>query len=465
MGYFGGRGRLESGFAVATGTEGMDAKNKSSGLREVLWLALPAVALVAAAFWFTVQFVEAPPPAKITIAAATKGSPYYQLAERYQAYLAKNGVKLDIRETSGSFENLRLLADPASGVGLALVQGGLANSTSTPGLRSLGRIVYEPLWVFVNADAKVERIADLAGKRVLVGPAGGGTNNLAVRMLEANEVTAGNAKLVNMELPGYVDELESGKADAGFLVLAASAPTVQRLFNSPHVKLLNIAEAEAYSQRLPFLSPLVLKRGVVNFAKNIPPADTSLVATKAVLAVREDFHPALANLMTQALIAVHAEPTVNDKGEAAIFSKSGEFPMSNDPELTVSDQARRVYRSGPPLLQRFLPFGIATLFDRLIVLAVPLLGILLPVVRFAPMIYAWRVRQRLLHWYKELKKVEKGLAHNAAPAIIAQKQAEIEEIEDAVNRIPIPLGFTDQLYDLRQHIDVVRRRLSAVRAT
>lgn len=442
----------------------MAVTGRTTGLRDWLLIALPALALVGGGIWAATRFIEAPPPASITIAAATKGSPYYQLAERYQAFLAKNGVRLEIRETNGSFENLALLGDPKSGVGLGFLQGGIANSTSAPDLRSLGRIMYEPLWVFVHSEAKIERIADLAGKRVLVGPAGGGTNNLAVRMLEANDVTAANASLVNMSLPDYVDELESGKADAGFLVLAASAKTVQRLFASPHVRLLNIAEADAYAQRLPFLSPLVLKRGIVNFAKNIPAADTSLVATRAVIAVREDLHPALANLMTQALIAVHAEPGVNDKGEAAIFAKSGEFPMSNDPELTLSEHARRVYRSGPPFLQRYMPFGIATLLDRLLVLAVPLLGIVFPIVRFAPMLYSWRVRQRLIHWYKELKKVEKGLDGQAAPALIAEKKAQIEEIEEAVNRIPIPVGFANQHYDLRQHIDVVRRRLSAVRS-
>ncbi len=432
--------------------------------RDIALLVFGSTLVLAATIWVAIQFVEPPPPDRISIAAASKGSPYYGLAERYQAHLAKNGVKLDIRESGGSFDNLKLLADPAFGTGLGFLQGGVANAAELRGLKSLGRVMYEPLWIFANTDAKIEKIADLAGKRVLVGPAGGGTHSLALRMLEANDVTSTNATLANMELPDYVDELESGRAQAGFLVLAAGAKTVQRLFNSPHVTLINLAQSDAYAERFPFLSPLILKQGVVDFAKNIPARDTQLVATRTMLAVREDLHPALANLMTQALIAVHGEPSLNAKGEAAIFAKSGEFPMSTDPELAISDQARRVYRSGPPFLQRYLPFGLATLFDRLIVLAVPLIGIALPIFRFAPMIYTWRIRQRLLYWYKELKKVEYGVDAHAPHLLVAQKQAQIEEIEEAVNRIPIPLGFTNQLYDLRQHIDVVRRRLSAVRA-
>ena len=430
----------------------------------LLSMGLGALGVIAVAFWVAIQFVEPPPPSSMTIATATKGSPYYMLAERYQAYLAKNGVKLELRETGGSFDNLKLLSDAAFGVKLGFVQGGIANEKTAPGLVSLGRVMYEPLWIFANTNAKVGSLADLVGKRVLVGPAGGGTNALSTRVLEANDVTKDNAQLVNMELPDYVDELESGRADAGFLVLAPTAKTIQRLFNSPHVHLINLAQAEAYSQRFPFLSPLVLRQGLVNFAKNIPPTDTALVATRTALVVRGDLHPALANLMTQALIAVHAEPALNDKGEAAIFAKSGEFPMSIDPELPLSDQARRVYRSGPPFLQRFLPFGLATLFDRLLVLGLPLLGILVPIVRFAPAVYTWQIRQRLLYWYKELKKVEAGVDHRSSVEVVAAKQAQIEEIETAVNRIPIPLGFTNQLYDLRAHIDVARRRLSALKS-
>jgi len=434
-------------------------------LRAFFLFGVPLIVMLAAAMWAAIQFIEPPPPTRMSIAAATKGSPYYVLAERYKAYLAKNGVTLDIRETGGTFDNLKMLSDPAFGVGLGFLQGGTATGADAHGIKSLGRVMYEPLWIFANVNTKIERIADLAGKRILIGPAGGGTNSLAVRMLEANDVTAANASLINMELPAYVDEIESGRADAGFLVLAAGARTIQRLFNSPHVKLIDLAQSDAYSQRFPFLSPLVLKQGLVSFAKNLPPSDTNMVATRTVMAVRDDLHPALANLMTQALIAVHGEPELNARGEAAIFARTGEFPMQADPELALSEQARRVYRSGPPFLQRFLPFGIATLFDRLIVLAVPLLGILLPVIKFAPMIYTWQVRQRLLYWYNELKRVERGVYGQTDPAKIAVARARIEEIEDIVNDIPIPLAFTNQLYDLRAHIDVVRRRLSVVRMT
>ena len=127
----------------------------------------------------------------------------------------------------------------------------------------------------------------------------------------------------------------------------------------------------------------------------------------------------------------------------------------------MSDDAKRVYRAGAPFLQRYVPFWLATMIDRMMVSALFVLPLLIPLVRFAPMIYRWRVRRRILFWYGALKTVEAGARNHASPESRAEKLAEIERIEAAVDKIPIPLGFSNQLYDLRQHIEIVRRRLSA----
>lgn len=426
--------------------------------REWLWTAAPALLLIAAAFWATYQFVEPAPPDRIVVASASKGSPYHALAERYRAFLAKNGVKLEVRETSGSFENRKLLA--SGEVQAGFLQGGIAPGADVSQLRSLGRVLYEPLWIFHDAGTPLDKLSDLRGKRILVGPAGGGTNHLAVRLLAASGVTPVNATFINMELPDYADALANGRADAGFLVLAANAQTVRRLFADPRLKLLSLAQADATAQRFPYLTRLDLKRGIVDLGRDIPPADVAMVATTAAFVVREDLHPALANLLTQALLAVHAEPAIDEKGEAGVFQRSGDFPLRSDPEYTLSDEARRVYRAGPPLLQRYLPFWLATLADRLIVMLIPLIGILLPVLRLAPVVYNWRVRRRILYWYRALKRIEAGFDPKAGADHLAQKQSEIDAIEQAVNRLPVPLGYTNQLYDLREHVELVRRRLT-----
>jgi uncharacterized protein len=430
-------------------------------IRDALVIGLPLLLIIAATIWFLQRFVDPAPPATFVISAATPGSPYHRYAERYQATFRRNGVNLEIRASGGSFDNLRALSDAATGVHAGFVQGGLASTKEMPGLLSVGRIAYEPLWVFYARGAPVERLSDLKSKRVLVGPAGSGTNGLAMRLLAANGVTDASATLIPRQLPDYVDLLSSGEADAGFLVLAPEAQTIQRLLRAPGVRLMSFANAESYTQRFPFLSRVVLREGVVDFAANLPPADTTLITTTAAVLVREDAHPALVNLLAQAIHEAHAQPTTDAGGEAPLFQRAGEFPIANDPEFPLSEEARRVYRSGAPFLQRYLPFWVATMIDRLMVSLVVLLPLLLPLVRFAPQIYNWRVRRRILYWYGELKRLEAGAKRAATQEGRTAALAELDRIESAVDNIPVPLAFSDRLYELRQHIEIVRRRLSA----
>ncbi len=428
--------------------------------RDLAFIAVPAILAVVGAVWLALRFADPPPPSSFVVSAATAGSPYHRFAERYRPPFERNGVKLDVRESDGSFANLKALLDPKSGVHAAFVQGGLRSSKDAPGLVSIGRVAYEPLWVFHTAGTHIGRLSDLKGKRVLVGPAGGGTAGLALRLLAANGVTAETATLINIELPDYVEKLGKGEADAGFLVLAAEARTIQRLLRVPNVKLMSFANAEAYIQRFPFLTRLVLREGVVDFAANLPQADTTLLATTAAVLVREDAHRALVSLLAQAVHEVHGQPSLDAGGEARLFERAGEFPLASDPEFPFSDEARRVYRSGAPFLQRYVPFWVAATIDRLLVSLVVLLPILIPLVRFAPQIYSWRARRRIVYWYGALKQLEASARRNAAPGARAEHLLELDRIEAAVDDIPLPLAFSDKLYELRQHIEIVRRRLS-----
>ena len=329
----------------------MKTKGKFLKLREMLVVGFPALILVVSAFWFTLQFVKPAPPTKIVIGTSRSSSPYYKLAERYKQVLAKHGITLEVRETAASVENLKLLKDPSSDVQAAFVQGGITSSRESPGLKSLGRVIYEPVWVFYRASEKIERLSDLKGKRVLVGPAGGGTNLLAMRLLAANNVTPETATLLNKELPDYASLLNSGEADAGFLVVGANTPVIQQLLESPSVRLLNLSQAAAYTKRFPYLMRLDLEQGIVDFSRNVPPVDTVMVGTTAGVIVRDDLHPALANVLTQALIAVHSEPVLDSKGEAPIFQRAGEFPLADG--RRISDVRRR--QAGVPAGRAVLP--------------------------------------------------------------------------------------------------------------
>ncbi len=347
---------------------------------------------------------------------------------------------------------------PDSDVQVGILQGGLANSLDAPNLQSMGRLLTEPVWLFYRGNEKLDHITQLKGKRILIGPEGSGTNYLARKLLDANGINADNTTLIAMQLPDYVDALSKETADAGFLVLGPEARTVNRLLHLDGVKLMDMAQADALIQRYPYLSRVTLRQGVIDFAKNIPPADTSLVATKAALLVRDDLHPALVTVLAQAMLTVQSQPTLTPAGESKLFAL-GPDSLQSDSEFHIPTDANRVYKSGPTFFQRILPFWLATLLDRALILVLPVIGIILPLVRLVPIFYNWRMRRRILYWYRELKHLENDLPPAASSVFVEKKEQELDRIEIGVQKISVPLQFTADLYNLRDHVDFVRRRL------
>jgi hypothetical protein len=196
---------------------------------------------------------------------------------------------------------------------------------------------------------------------------------------------------------------------------------------------------------------VVLPRGVYDFARNLPAEDVTLLAPTANLVARSKLHPALAYLLLRAASQVH--------GEATLISARGEFPVLKDADFPYSEEARRYFRSGSPLLQRYLPFWAANLVDRMWIMLVPILAVAVPLVRLLPPLYAWRVRSRIYRWYAKLKEIEIELDEQQPAEWLGGMLARLDEIELAVNHIPTPLAFSENLYVFRTHIDLVRARV------
>ncbi|MDX2288776.1 MAG: TAXI family TRAP transporter solute-binding subunit [Hyphomicrobiaceae bacterium] len=308
----------------------MERNASRSQVREFMLIVGPAVILVAAAFWLAFQFVEPAPPKTVKLSAGNAAGAYYAFAERYRTILARSGITLEIASSAGSVENLARLDDASSGFKIALLQGGIADQRSAPGLVSLGRVFLEPMWVFYRGDP-IDRLARLAGKRIAVGMPGSGTRVLAETLLKLNSIDASNATLVAKGGKVAADALVAGEVDAVFLALAAQSPLVDTLMRAEGVRLLSFAQAEAYSRLLPYLLPVTLPAGIVDLVGGLPPEDVTLLAAKAALVARDDTHPAILELMAAAAREVH--------GGGGMFQRAEEFPKAHDPEFPVADEA------------------------------------------------------------------------------------------------------------------------------
>jgi hypothetical protein len=234
----------------------------------------------------------------------------------------------------------------------------------------------------------------------------------------------------------------------------ASAPQallVQMLLQTPGVKLMDFEQSEAYSRRFPYLTPVVLPRGVVDLARDVPPSDMRLVATTTSLLARHETHPAIVELFVQAARDIH--------GPAGWFNRARAYPTQEHTEFPLSREAERSLRDAQPFLQRYLPFWLANVVERMWLALGIILAILLPLSRVVPPLYQFRIRSRVFRWYGQLRDIESRVQHTGADRV--QLAKELEELDARVGRIHVPLSYADELYALRQNIDLVRGRLAA----
>lgn len=405
-----------------------------------------------AVFWF---FHSAPKMA-LTISSGPEGSSSYKNAQKYADILKRSHIKTKILTSEGSLQNLERLSAGDSKVDVGFVQGGVADAGHIGKLVSLGSVNHQPLLIFYRAPHAIGILSQLAGKRLGIGPEGSGTRILSLALLADNGIKPGGpTRLVDSESESAKKDFLAGKLDAIFLMGDSAATDVMReLLHDQAVRLYNFPQADAYVRRFNYLNKIVLPRGAIDFGKDIPAADVSLVGPVVELVAQPKFDPALTDLLLDAAHEVHGTP--------GLFRNQGEFPSLQEHEFRPSAEAQRYYKSGKGFFYRFLPFWMASIVDRVLVALLPLLVILIPGLRAIPAALRWRINLHLYRWYRMLLKVERDMTFELTSEKREHFLHQIDRIEAEVNKMKVPVTFATQFYELRGHINFVRSQVMAM---
>jgi TRAP-type uncharacterized transport system substrate-binding protein len=421
--------------------------------RGALYLGLPLLALLASGILAAQKLVH-PAPTTIRILSGPDGSSYRLNAEKYKKIIEHYGVKVVVLPSHGSLDNLHQLANPKVKADVGLVQGGLTDGTDITHLVSLGSVFAQPMMVYYRHSEPVELLSQLKGKRLAIGPEGSGARALALKLLKANEMDTAPTVLLELAGEEAANELIAGKIDAAFLMGDSATPAImRRLRDNPDIEIANFRQADGYLRKFRFLSKLTLPEGAYDLGKNEPPRTLTLVGPTVELVARHDLHPALSDLLISAAREVHSGP--------GLFRNAGEYPAPLARDFPISSDAERYYKSGGQFLYKKLPFWLANLIDRLVVVIVPLLVILVPATKIVPTLYRWRMRSRIYRWYGALMAIEREMLAQPAPEAQTALLKRIDAIERSVNELKTPLSFADQLYVLRDHVGMVRQHLLA----
>ena len=410
-----------------------------------------AAVLALGAFVLTYQFVEPAPPSQLRMATGKAEGAYHAHGLQYQAALKQHGIELELVPTEGSIENLQKLHDErGKAVDIAFLQTGIGRGDSHA-ITSLGALYYEPLWFFSKRGSSPESLNDLRGKTVAAGSLGSGTLPVVTTLLNSHGMSD-NISLLNVGGQAALDAVIDGEADGLFTVAAPTSPWIQRLLARPNVEPLSFRHAEAYAKQHAFLVPVTLHEGSVSLAKTLPNGDLSLVAPVAALVANEHLHPALASLLAQVAQSLH--------GSGDLLSNPGDFPGVQGLDYPMHSDAERVLEQGPPWLQRHLPFWLATLIDRLKVMLLPLVALILPLSKILPPTYRWRMRRRIYQWYDEVELIDQAAHEDDSGYTAIECLQALDEIEQELRRVEVPLSYHSELYSLRLHVDLLKRQLA-----
>jgi TRAP-type uncharacterized transport system substrate-binding protein len=421
----------------------------------LLQIVLPILVVAALLIWGGLHFVRSAPPRVLTISAGPKGSTFESIALRYQKSLARNGIRLNVLQSEGSLDNLARMSDPRSRVNVALVQSGLSSDADTSDLVSLGSMFYEPVTVFYRNPKPLTRLSELKGLRIAIGKEGSGARSLALALLKANGIEPGGATpLLPLEGDAARNALIARQADAIFLTGdSASGGTIRELLHTEGVRLFDFEQADAYVRRFAYLNKLNVPAGAFDLGENLPPQPIALLAPGVELVAHANLHPALIDLLLQAAIEVN--------GRASLLQSANQFPNLTMHTFPLSEEALRYYKSGEQsFMYRYLPFWMASLINRALVVLLPIIVVVIPGLRFLPQILGWRVSRRIHRRYGELMALERESLSTITEARRAELLERLAHIERKVITRRTPGSHAEQVYLLREHIQFVRDTLT-----
>jgi TRAP-type uncharacterized transport system substrate-binding protein len=387
------------------------------------------------------------PPDRVVFAAGAAGGGYSQLADRYRAILARDGIEMTVLGTEGSVENADLLQRGAADAGL--LQGGIPVEGD---LETLGAIFLEPVFVFLRADIPVPRNpAGWDGLAVAAGTEGSGTRAAVRSFLAAVGSDAPDLRLVALGGAAAAEAVIAGEVDAAVFVAPIDAPYLDPLFDAPEVELAELDHLVTLSRRLPDSHVVTLPSGAFSLEPPNPERSIRMLTLAANLVARRDLHPALVDRLVAAAVEIH--------GDQDILSRQGEFPTMTLATLPQDPYARGLIEDGASPLSRFLPYWVVAQISRFAILLLPILFILVPLLRALPAVYVWRQRRRVFRHYAAIRAIDQQVGQVSDAEDLDALAERLDRIEGDIAGLNLPLPYREYAYTARLHIDLIRKRI------
>ena len=419
-------------------------------MKRFLTIALPFLASVFILFYITSQFIQPSPKKEITIATGSKDGNYYKTALEYKKLLAKENVKVNILNSEGSIENIKLLKEGKADI--AFIQNGTTIDSNYKDIKALASIYYEPLWVFYrNEGYRADYIIQFISKKISIGKEGSGTRDLASKILADSGITKENSTILDLSTKEAKEALEKKEIDMLFIVSSHESQTIKELLANPNINLFSFKRAKAYSRKYNFLEALNLYEGTLDLYRNLPDEDIKLLSTTANLVTSSNFSDELKRLFLKKAMIVHSKKS--------LFAKAKQFPNAYNMKIELDEEAQRYFKYGDTWLEKIFPYWIASNIDRLKILLIPLLTLLFPLFKGVFPLYNWTMRSKIYRWYEEIQKIDNSIDSANSSELLEYLQKLDKLREEISKETKVPLSFMGEYYNLQLHLDHINTKI------
>ena len=419
----------------------------------LLWIIIAAVIAVS------LSYLSLGTNKKAILGYAQAGSSYRVIAESYQQFFEKNGLQLDLSEVSHVGESADQLQQEHAPLNASFVLAGSAlNGENGKKYASLGSVKYAPGWLFYRGPEIPggNPFTALAGRRVSIGPAGSFANRSYRELMAAAGIPVPASGIAELQDSAGVTALLNGEVDAVWIIDSLTSENVKQLLSSPDLNLYSWSLADAFIEKIPYLSKLHLPAGYFDIAAPRPATDVTLLSTAVTLLVESDLSPAL---QWGFLLAARDYQTSNYDD----LSAGTIFPKYIDKSVPLSPVAEQYFNEGVPSVFHYLPIYLASLIERTWIWMLAGFFIGYPLFERLSKFREFHSRWTMIRNFEQLRTYEEQIVEAESSEEIAATVAEIDKFEQEILDHWVDEENIKDYYLLRAAFQRVRETIANLR--
>lgn len=392
------------------------------------------------------------PPSTVVMATGQPNSSDAILGNWYKDFFAANGVTLELVESQGAIDNLKLLNEGK--VQAAFGQAGIPAPKDAQ-LVSLGSIEFQPLWLFYRGKPVEPNWATqlLSKWNISVGLENSGAYFMVKDMLrEYGLRPEAYPNLHKLSTKESIEKLLHGDIDAMFLLAGTDSQNLQRLLQQKDLNYWNFRAARATAGRIQYADAVVFPRGAVSLSPVVPAEDVELVATSATIVAKSNLHPAIQYLFMMAT-EQHYRNTEN------YFDRPGGFPAFLDQNFKKSPIAVKYIDNHGSLLKYDLPYWLASFIDRAWLTVAALLAILLPLTKLVPQYRKYHHGLIQNSHYGRMFELMISIRGASSLNELSHIVPEFERLAEQVELTWAPVGTKEKYFFMLNAMETMRRHI------